>query len=118
VLTATDFKWSGFAVFDARTARQIPWRKRVSGDMSTFTASGNTVYLGSSYANNGARLYGRGFSKVGGKPVNNLASVMLPEGKFTNWRPNAGRCTEVSSMAASGRKLLAVGRFSPRPCSY
>jgi hypothetical protein len=65
------------------------------------------VYLGAADA---------GVTRVGGKRANSLASVVLPKGMFTNWRPNLGRCTLVGAIAVSGRKVLVGGSFSPQSC--
>jgi outer membrane protein assembly factor BamB len=95
----------GFAAFSARTGYALPWSKRLAGGVSSFALTGDTVYLGG--------VPHPGFNRVGGKPANNLASVVLPEGRFTDWRPNVDRCTIVRAMAVSGRKLLVAGYFSP-----
>jgi outer membrane protein assembly factor BamB len=97
----------GFAAFDVRTGRSLPWANRLHGSVSSFAVSGDTVYLGG--------VPEGGFDRVGGKPANNLASVVLPEGRFTNWRPSPNRCTIVGSIAVSGRKVLVDGWFSPKP---
>ncbi len=98
----------GFAVYDARTGSDLRWRNHLSGSSAVaneFAISGNTVYLaaGTAYA---------GFNRAGGKRVNNLAAVRLPEGTFTDWRPILGRCVDVSSIAVSADKVLVGGVFS------
>ncbi|HEY5159944.1 MAG TPA: PQQ-binding-like beta-propeller repeat protein [Gaiellaceae bacterium] len=98
-----------FAAFDTRTARRYTWPKRLIGTVSSFAVSGDTVYIGGDADN--------GFKEADGTPAKNLVSVVLPEGRFTNWRPNLGRCTEVAAMAASGGKVLAAGFFSQIACS-
>jgi hypothetical protein len=98
---------NGFAVYNARTGRSVPWRNRLLGAVLAFAFSGDTVYLGGDPDN--------GFDRAGGKPVNNLAAVSLPGGEFTSWRPNVARCTDVFTMAASGGKVLVAGVFSESP---
>jgi outer membrane protein assembly factor BamB len=107
VLVGSTF--GGFAAFDARTARVLPWTKRLMGSAYAFAPSGNTVYLGA--------VADAGFTRAGGRSANNLASVVLPKGKFTNWRPNLGRCTIVHAMAVSGHEVLVGGQFSQVDCS-
>ena len=97
----------GLAALDARTGRALTWPRRLAGSAYAFALSGNTVYLGAADA---------GFTRAGGKPANSLASVVLPKGMFTNWRPNLGRCTLVGAIAVSGRKVLVGGSFSPQSC--
>ena len=101
----------GFAVYDAHTGRDLRWRNHLSGSSAVateFAVSGDTVYLGAGtgYA---------GFNRAGGKRVNNLAAVRLPEGTFLNWRPILGRCVDVSAIAVSGSKVLVGGVFSQDP---
>jgi len=107
----------GFAVLDAHTARSLPWPKNLIqkgnagtgyGSAYAFASSGDTIYLGATSS--------APFNRAGGRPANNLASVVLPSGKFTNWRPDSGRCTSVGEIAVSGREILAGGRFSDTPC--
>ncbi len=117
VLVGSDFHDSSFAVFDARTARQLPWRDRLGGDASTFAVSGDTVYLGSACPNTAFPSNCYGFDHAGGKPANSLAAVVLPAGRFTNWRPNLDRCTLVYAIAVSGDKVLVAGYFSSSSCS-
>jgi len=92
---------NGFAVYDARTGRNLPWRKRLNGVATAFAASGNIVYLG-------ANLDG-GFDRVDGKHVRNLAAVVLPAGRFTNWRPQISPTPIVTAIAVSGGKVLMAG---------
>jgi outer membrane protein assembly factor BamB len=100
-----------FGVFDARTARHLPWEKGVVDVANAFAVSGNILYLGNAGTGSGEAPL---FSRAGGKPVNNLAAVILPKGQFTSWRPNLGRCVTVSDIAVAGGKVLAAGLFSPR----
>jgi hypothetical protein len=88
---------NGFAVWDARTGRSVPWRKRLNGVATTFAVSGGTVYLG-------ANPVPGGFTEAGGKPARDLASVILPTGRFTNWRPKVD--TYVDAIAVSGGTVL------------
>ncbi len=94
----------GFSVYDARTGKKVPWRRRVGGDASVFAISGNTLYLG-------AATYYTGFDRAGGKPANNLAAVRLPEGTFLDWKPNLGPCVSVGSISVSRDKVLIGGEF-------
>jgi hypothetical protein len=94
----------GFSVFDARTARRLAWRERLAGTVTTFAFSRDTVYLG------GDVRYG--FTRAGGRPANNLVSVRLPEGRFTDWLPNIAPITQVTSIAVSGDKVLVAGEFA------
>ncbi len=99
---------SFFDVFDARTGSRLSWTKKLIGNPFSLASSGNTVYLGG--------YNGAGFSRGQRKPAYNPASVALPSGKLTSWRPQAGRCTSVSAIAVSGGKVLAGGFFSSSPC--
>ncbi len=103
VLLGNSNEEGGFAVLDAKTGRYLPWARGLKGDASAFAASGKTVYIGG--------RGGYGFKRAGGKPANNLVSVILPEGRFTNWRPDLGPCTWISAIAVSGHKLLVSGNF-------
>jgi outer membrane protein assembly factor BamB len=94
---------SGFAAFSARTGVALQWPRRLEGSAWVFDASGSTVYLGG--------IADAPFNRAGGKPAHSLASVVLPEGRFTNWRPNLGLCPGLYGLAVSGRKVLAVGSF-------
>lgn len=92
---------NGFAVYDARTGRNLPWRKRLNGAATAFAASGNTVFLGANL--------GGGFDRVDGKHVRNLAAVVLPAGRFTNWAPKITPAPTVTAMAVSGPNVLVAG---------
>lgn len=89
----------GFVVYDAHTGRTVPWRKRVVGYPSIFSLSGNTVYLGARY----------NLTSAGGKPTHNLAAVVLPSGKATNWRPRVSPTPNVTALAVSGQNVLMAG---------
>ena len=108
VLTGSVDREGGFAAFDARSARALSWTKQLKGGAWALASSGDTAYLGGTTDN--------GFTRAGGKPAYNLASVVLPTGKFTNWRPRLGRCTDVASMAVFRGKVLVAGYFSPKAC--
>ena len=99
----------GFAAFDARSARALSWSGLLNGSVWALVSSGDTVYLGGTP--------GPGFSRAGGRPANNLASVVLPQGRFTDWRPDLGPCRDVQAMATYGGKVLVAGYFSSTPCS-
>jgi outer membrane protein assembly factor BamB len=99
----------GFAAFDARSARGLPWSARIVGYAFPLALSGDTAYLGGNTDH--------GFTRAGGKSANNLVSVVLPEGRFTSWRPDLGRCTDVYAMVAYGGKVLVAGYFSEKGCS-
>ena len=92
---------NGFAVYDARTGRNLAWRRRLNGAATAFAVSGDTVYLG-------ADLSG-GFTRAGGKPAHNLAAVVLPEGRFTDWRPKLSPSLIVTAIAVSGQMVLVAG---------
>jgi len=94
----------GFAVYDARTGRNLPWRNRLRGSATSFAVSRDTVYLA-------ARTLYAGFDRAGNRRVNNLAAVRLPGGKFTNWRPILAPCADVGTIAVSGNKVLVGGDF-------
>ena len=94
---------SGFAAFSTRTGYALRWPERLPGSASVFTESGDTVFLGG--------IPDAPFREAGGKPARSLASVVLPAGRFTNWRPNLGKCPGLFALAASGRKVLAAGEF-------
>jgi trimeric autotransporter adhesin len=89
----------GFVVYDAHTGRTVPWRKRVVGYPSIFSLSGNTVYMGARY----------NLTSAGGKPTHNLAAVVLPSGKATNWRPRVSPTPNVTALAVSGQNVLMAG---------
>jgi outer membrane protein assembly factor BamB len=91
----------GFAVFDARTGRIVPWSRHVKNSANAFAVSGNTVYLSAtSYGSYGI------LTRVGGKRVHNLAAVILPSGKVTNWRPMPSPIPYVTALAVSGQNVL------------
>jgi outer membrane protein assembly factor BamB len=96
------------SVFDAGTAAHELWWRRLEGYATSFAVSGDTVYIGGDSE--------EGFSEAGGKPANNLASVVLPEGRFTSWRPNLGRCVNVKTLGVSGNEVLVGGDFTQAPC--
>jgi outer membrane protein assembly factor BamB len=100
----------GFSVFDARTGKNLVWRRGLRGTVVAFAVSGDTVYLGGI-----GGLTANGFDRAGGKPANNLASVVLPQGRFTSWRPDVASCTVARTMAVSGDKILIAGVFSANP---
>jgi outer membrane protein assembly factor BamB len=99
-----------FTAIDARTARPLVWVKKLQSCVSEFARSGDTVFL------SGGGDVPDNIYRVNGKPARNLASVILPEGRFTNWRPNLGRCVLVYSIAPSGGKVLVTGHFSSKGC--
>jgi len=108
VLAGSVDREGGFAAFDARSARALSWTQRLKGGASALASSGDTAYLGGAIEN--------GFTRAGGSSANNLASVVLPEGRFTNWRPRLGRCTYVDALAVFGGKVFVGGYFSPEAC--
>jgi trimeric autotransporter adhesin len=94
----------GFAVFDARTGRIVPWYKRLEHTANAFAVSGNTVYLSAT------PLDGYGIlTRAGGKRVHNLAAVVLPSGRVTNWRPMPSPIPYVRALAVSGQNVLVCG---------
>jgi outer membrane protein assembly factor BamB len=110
LITASDHKVfiansNEISAFDSRTGRHQPWEPILRGGFSTYTVSGDTVYLG------GAPAEGSGFDRAGGKPANDLASIVLPQGKSTNWRPDVAPFTNVYCLSVSGHRLLAGGKF-------
>jgi len=109
VLAGSVDREGGFAAFDARSARALLWTKRLKGGAWALASSGNTAYLGGASEN--------GFTRAGGKPANNLVSVVLPKGRFTDWRPDLGRCTTVDAVAVYRTKVLVAGWFSQEGCS-
>jgi outer membrane protein assembly factor BamB len=100
-----------FPVLDLQTGSQIPWEKQVFEVATVFAVAGDTVYLGNDGDGSAEHPF---FSRAGGKRVNNLAAVTLPEGKFTDWRPDLGLCSYPDSIAANDREVLVAGRFSPK----
>jgi outer membrane protein assembly factor BamB len=94
----------GFAAFSTRTGYALHWPERLEGNVWALAVSGDTVFLGGSPES--------GFYRVGGKPAHSLASVVLPKGWFTNWRPNLGSSPGIYGLAVSGPKVLAAGHFS------
>jgi hypothetical protein len=94
-----------FAAVSVLTGRGAPWTKRVHGNVPTIAVLVDTAYLGGDG-------YDEGFDGVAGKRANNLASVVLPGGMFTNWRPNIAPCVFVESIAPSADEVLVAGRFS------
>jgi len=95
---------NGFAVFDARSGRVVPWYKHLTRNANAFAASGNTVYLGAS-PNDGSGI----LTRAGGKRVHNLAAVVLPSGRVTNWRPMPSPIPYVRALAVSGQNVLVAG---------
>ena len=91
----------GFASYDARTGRVLPWPEHLEYGATVFAASGNTVYLG--------ELYDGGLFSVSGKRVRNLAAIVLPSGRGTNWRPMLSPAPEVRAVAVSGQNVLVAG---------
>lgn len=103
--------------YDAQTGERLSWTKQVReglpprsspGNADALAVSGNTLFLA------GDTGSGAKFNHINRTPAHNLASVVLPHGRFTDWRPNIGRCTAVSSLAVSGRNVLIVGDCSTR----
>ena len=93
----------GFAAFSTRTGDALRWPERLLGSAWVFAVSSDTVFL--------AGIADAPFNRAGGKPAHSLASVVLPEGRFTNWRPNLGNCPGFYGLGVSGRKVLAAGYF-------
>jgi hypothetical protein len=96
---------NGSAVFDARTGRIVPWYKSLRYHANAFAVSGNTVYLGAFPIDGSNGL----LTRVGGKRVHNLAAVILPSGKVTNWRPILSPIPYVRALAVSGQNVLVCG---------
>lgn len=94
----------GFAAFSTSTGYALRWPERLEGNVWALAVSGDTVFLGGSPDS--------GFYRVGGKSAHSLASVVLPKGWFTNWRPNLGSSPGIYGLAVSGPKVLAAGHFS------
>jgi outer membrane protein assembly factor BamB len=94
----------GFAVFDARTGRIVPWSRRVKNSANAFAVSGDTVYLSATPYDGYGIL-----TRVGGKRVHNLAAVVLPSGEITNWRPMPSPIPYVRALAVSGQNVLVCG---------
>lgn len=101
----------GFLSFDIRTSEIARWSKRIHGSAYPFAVSGRTIYLGGV---NGT-LSGN-FRGVGKQAVNNLAAIVLPNGRLKHWHPKLGKCVDVNDIAVSGHKVLVVGRFSKSSC--
>jgi hypothetical protein len=101
----------GFVAIDIHTGRVLPWSHTFDNAAYPLAVSGNTVYFGGRPGS----LPG-GFSRVGGKAVNNLAAVVLPSGKLKNWHPKLAKCVYVADIAVSGRKVLVAGGFTNRSC--
>jgi hypothetical protein len=95
---------NGFVVYDARTGRVLPWYERLEGCLDTFALSGNTVYLGSFPWEGCGNMI-----SAGGKRVHNLAAVVLPSGRVTNWRPMVSPTPDVGVLAVSGQNVLMIG---------
>jgi len=93
----------GFAAYDARTGRVLPWYKRLGGCPNAFAVSGNTVYLGA-FPYQGCSI----MTSAGGRPVHNLAAVVLPSGMVTNWRPIPSPTPYVRAIAVSGQNVLVT----------
>ncbi len=64
----------------------------------TLTVSGGTLYVGGY------------FSRIGGKPRNNIAALNRASGQATTWNPNANGT--VSSLVATGQVVYAGGDFN------
>lgn len=94
----------GFAVFDAGTGRIVPWSKRVKNSANAFAVAGNTVYLSATPYDGYGIL-----TRAGGKLVHNLASVVLPSGRVTSWRPMPSPIPYVRALAVSGQNVLVAG---------
>ena len=94
----------GFAVFDAGTGRIVPWYKRLEHTANAFAVSGNTVYLSATPYDGYGIL-----TRAGGKRVHNLAAVVLPSGRVTNWRPMPSPIPYVRALAVSGQNVLVCG---------
>jgi trimeric autotransporter adhesin len=94
----------GFGVTDIGTGNLVSWMHGVGGIAYRFAASGDTAYLGGNCRNT--------FSAVDGKPRNNLASVNLATGHFTNWAPKVNKYTCVNSIAATANQVLVAGDFA------
>lgn len=47
-------------------------------------------------------------TSVGGRPVHNLAAVVLPPGRVTNWRPMVSPTPYVRVIAVSGQNVLVT----------
>lgn len=94
----------GFAVFDARTGRIVPWYKRLKRSANAFAVSGNTVYLSATPYDGYGIL-----TRAGGKRVHNLAAIVLPSGRVTDWRPMPSPIPYVRALAVSGQNVLVCG---------
>jgi outer membrane protein assembly factor BamB len=88
---------SGFASYNARTARHLAWPLRYLGNIGApLDLAGNTLYL-----------------SAGPGKDNNPAAVVLPRGTLSSWRPKLG--SGASALAVSGDKVLVGGDFPSTP---
>jgi hypothetical protein len=99
-----DQSQGGWGAANVVTGRIEPWIYEVRGSAPSFASAGNVVYLGGGLE--------WGFAAVDGHARNNLAAINLITGQFTNWAPDIDPYVTVTSMAASGNKLLVAGYFS------
>ncbi len=94
----------GFGAFDAVTARQLPWSRRVRYSAGAFAEAGGIAYLGGDIRDP--------LVAVGGASRHNLAAVNLHTGRFTSWAPNVAKYTAAMTLSVSGGTVLAGGAFT------
>jgi hypothetical protein len=94
----------GFGAFDAVTARQLPWSRRVRFSAGALAEAGGVAYLGGDIRDP--------LVSVGGMSRHNLAAVNVRTGRFTSWAPNVAKYTAVMTLSVSGGTVLAGGAFT------
>jgi outer membrane protein assembly factor BamB len=93
---------SRIAALDAATGAVTAWNPSASGGsfgptVFALAASGNTVYVGGSFAS------------IGGQPRNNVAAISAATGLASAWNPNPA--TTVFTIAVSGTTVYVGGSF-------
>ncbi len=66
---------AGLAAVDARSARVLPWRADVSGDVHSLAAGTEHLYVSGT------------FSRLGGRPASGIGAVSLQTGARSPWKP-------------------------------
>jgi hypothetical protein len=94
----------GFGAFDAVTAKQLPWSRRVHYSAGAFAEAGGIAHLGGDIRNP--------LVSVGAMSRHNLAAVNLRTGRFTSWAPNVAKYTAAMTLSVSGGTVLAGGAFT------
>lgn len=86
--------------FSATTGTRLPWSLSVSGWVAALAVSGQTLYIGGSFA------------AIGGEPRGGLAAVDLTTGQLLPWDPRPGM--DVTQLVAGGSTLYVAGNVSPK----